>query len=241
MLNFETLVVPGQTPRYWIEDVVLSSASSLQLLGRGAGANAAAPKMLIVGNPPPADAAFPPLKKAGEEIQRVQKQFAGRATVLAGSRATPAEYVAAKPQAFDYVHFVAHGIASQARPLDSAVILGPDKDRNYRLVARKIADTPLSARLVTISSCYGAGSATYAGEGLVGLAWAFLHAGADQVVAALWAVNDTAAPKLMEAMYAGLRGGKEPAVALRDAKLRLLRSRTAHQQPMFWAPFVVYL
>src|SRR5687767_15402840 len=53
-------------------------------------------------------------------------------------------------------------------------------DRAYRLAARDIAQHPLSARLVTISSCDGAGTATYAGEGLVGLAWAFLHAGAQR-------------------------------------------------------------
>jgi CHAT domain-containing protein len=241
MLNFETLIVPAQKPRFWIEDVIVSSAYSLQLLARGTSPGVAAPKMLIVGNPLPADAAFPPLKKAGEEIALIQKRFAG-ATVLKGPSATPSDYAAARPQAFDYVHFVAHGTPSHTRPLDSAVILGPDKNRNYRLVARDIANTPLTARLVTISSCYGAGSATYAGEGLVGLAWAFLHAGADQVVAALWAVNDSAAPKLMEDMYAGIRSGKEPAVALRDAKRRLLSNpRTTHRFPKFWAPFVVYL
>lgn len=241
MLNFETLVVPGPQPRYWIEDVVLSSASSLQLLARGMSRSGAAPKMLIVGNPPSADPAFPPLKKAGDEIQRIEKQFAGRTKTLAGPNATPAGYAAAKPESFDFVHFVAHGVPVPTRPLDSAVILGQDKDGDYRLMARAIADRPLHARLVTISSCYGAGAATYSGEGLVGLAWAFRYAGADQVIAALWAVNDTAAPKLMEEMYAGIRAGKEPAVALRDAKLRLLTSRTAHKQPMFWAPFVVYL
>src|SRR5687767_15892132 len=84
-------------------------------------------------------------------------------------------------------------------------------DRAYRLAARDIAQHPLSARLVTISSCDGAGTATYAGEGLVGLAWAFLHAGAQQVVAALWAVSDSAAPRLMEQMYIGIRADQEPA------------------------------
>lgn len=238
-LNFETLVTPDK--RYWIEDAVLSHASSLQLLTRGTSATPNAPRMLLVGNPPKADPAFPPLPKAGEEIQRIQKHFGPRATVLAGAQATPARYLAAKPQSYDLVHFVAHGVASRTRPLESAVILALDPNRNYRLVAGEIARQPLAARLVTISSCHGAGAATYAGEGLVGLAWAFLHAGAEQVVAALWAVSDTAAPALMEDMYAGIRGGKDPAVALRDAKLRLLRSGTAHKHAKFWAPFIVYV
>jgi tetratricopeptide (TPR) repeat protein len=42
-LNFETLIVPDKQPRYWIEDAVISNASSLQLLTRGAKANGNAP------------------------------------------------------------------------------------------------------------------------------------------------------------------------------------------------------
>jgi CHAT domain-containing protein len=161
--------------------------------------------------------------------------------VLAEGSATPAAYFEAKPQQFDIVHFVAHGVPSRTRPLESAVILSPDAARNYRLFAERIAAQPLTARLVTISSCHGAGTATYAGEGLVGLAWAFLYAGAQQVVAALWAVQDSAAPDLMEHLYAGIAAGKDPAVALREAKLRLLRSATAHKHAKFWAPFVIYV
>ena len=240
-LNFETLVVPGKTPRYWIEDAVISNASSLQLLARGTRPAGKTPRMLLVGNPRKADDAFPPLRKAGDEIKRIRDQFGARATVLAEEGATPAAYFEAKPQQFDIVHFVAHGVPSRIRPLDSAVILSPDGDRNYRLLAGKIAEHPLTARLVTISSCHGAGTTTYAGEGLVGLAWAFLYAGAQQVVAALWAVQDSAAPELMEHMYAGIRGGKDPAVALRDAKLRLLHADNAHKHAKFWAPFIIYV
>jgi len=237
-LNFETLVTPAK--RYWIEDVVLANASSLQLLARTGSPAAQTPRMLLIGNPPQADPAFPVLKQAADEIQRIEKRFPGRATLLTGPRATPAAYKAASPRNFDFVHFVAHGVAVRNPPLDSAVILGRDADRNYRLSAREIAEEPLAARLVTISSCHGAGSTTYAGEGLIGLAWAFLHAGAQQVVAALWAVNDTAAPKLMDQLYAGIRAGNDPAVALRDAKLALLRSKTSHQHAKYWAPFIIY-
>ncbi|HYR30065.1 MAG TPA: CHAT domain-containing tetratricopeptide repeat protein [Thermoanaerobaculia bacterium] len=237
-LNFETLVTPAK--RYWIEDVVLANASSLQLLARGATAHTQTPRMLLIGNPPQADPAFPVLKQAADEIQRIEKRFPGRATVLSGPRATPAAYKAAGPQNYDFVHFVAHGVAVRNPPLDSAVILGPDANRDYRLSAREISAQPLDARLVTISSCHGAGSTTYAGEGLIGLAWAFLYAGAQQVVAALWAVNDTAAPKLMDQLYAGIRAGNDPEVALREAKLGLLRSKTSHQHAKYWAPFVIY-
>lgn len=237
-LNFETLVVPGTQPRYWIEDVTLSTAASLQLLARAPKKATPAPSLLLVGNPPQPDPAFPPLPHAGKEVESVGRQFPKK-TVLDKQNATPAAYRAAKPGAFDYLHFVAHGVTTQ-KPLESAVILGSDASKNYRLVAAEIIQTPLQARLVTISSCHGAGSRTYVGEGLVGLAWAFLRAGADEVVAALWEVNDAATPGLMEAMYSGIRKGRDPASALREAKLSLLRSNSIHRKASYWAPFILY-
>jgi CHAT domain-containing protein len=235
-LNFETLVAPSPQ-RYWIEDVVVMNAASLQLLLRTA--RKGGDTMLLVGNAPSPDPSFPPLPHAGEEMRAIEKRFTRRA-VLEGSKATPAAYKAASPGKFDFVHFVAHGVATRKRPLDSAVILARDASSRYKLLARDVIAEPLTARLVTISSCHGAGTRTYAGEGVVGLAWAFLRAGADQVVAALWEVNDAATPQLMDRMYAGIRAGKDPAVALRDAKLQLVRGTGAHRRPLYWAPFVLY-
>jgi CHAT domain-containing protein len=236
-INFETLVVPGQRPHYWIEDVVVSNASSLQLLARSS-ARKHDGSMLIVGDPPEADAAFPRLSSAPAEIEHVRKHFP-RLVALTGANATPAAYRASTPRQFGYMHFVAHGLSS-ARPLDSCVILGRDRADNYKLTGRDILAQKLEARLVTLSSCHGAGERMYAGEGLVGLAWAFLGAGASEVIAALWEVNDVATPGLMDRMYAGIAAGVEPAVALRNAKLTLLRGKGAHQMPRFWAPFVLY-
>lgn len=233
-LNFETLVVAGPKPRYWIEDVVLKTAPSLALLAHGTpGRRSSSPATaLIVGNAP-ARFGFPMLPHAAAEIGTVAKHF--RSTTLSGSDATSARYRAAAPEAYDYLHFAAHGVASRSRPLDSAVILADGK-----LDARTIVEQELRARLVTISSCHGAGTRTYVGEGLVGLAWAFLRAGADEVIAALWEVDDAAALQVMDQLYAGIRAGREPAVALRDAKLRLVRSPNAYRKPDYWAPFVLY-
>jgi CHAT domain-containing protein len=120
------------------------------------------------------------------------------------------------------------------------VILARDDTDHYKLFARDIVGQHLTARLVTISSCHGAGTRAYSGEGLVGLAWAFLRAGAEQVIAALWEVDDAATTKLMDHMYAQIRRGSDPAVALRDAKRALIHSETSQQKPRYWAPFVIY-
>lgn len=237
-LNFETLVVPSPR-RYWIQDVVVMNASSLQLLARTSRKRADPPSMLLVGNAPSPDPEYPPLPYAAAEIRAIEKRFPRR-MVLEGPKATPAAYEAASPAKFDYVHFVAHGVATRKRPLDSAVILAADASSRYKLLARDVIARPIEARLVTISSCEGVGTRTYAGEGVVGLAWAFLRAGADQVIAALWKVNDAATTQLMDRMYAGIRAGKDPAVALRDAKLQLLGGTGSYRRPYYWAPFVLY-
>jgi CHAT domain-containing protein len=242
-LNFETLVVPpaktAAKPHYWIEDVILTTAGSLQLAAPVEAKPSATASMLLVGDAPTVDPAYPKLRYAADEVTKVAAQFKSP-RILTGTKATPAAYAAAQPGGFDYLHFVAHGVASREEPLKSAVILGKDTTKTYRLAATQIVKTPLKARLVTISSCYGVGSRNYAGEGLVGLAWAFLRAGADQVIAALWEVNDQTTPDLMREMYKGIQAGQEPAVALRNAKLTLVRSTGLGRKPSFWGPFVLY-
>ena len=236
LLSFEALR-PAPN-RYWIEDVILETSPSLQLLASKARRANASPSLLLVGNPTSPDpVAYPPLKFAAREMRAVEKRFA-RKTVLEGANATPAAYRGASPAKFDYVHFVAHGVAGTQRPLDAFIQLAPGGS-SYKLQARDIQNDTLNARLVTIASCEGAGTRTYAGEGVIGLAWAFLHAGADRVIAALWKVDDLATEKLMSEMYARIAQGHDPDVALREAKLKLLRDpKTAN--PRYWAPFVLY-
>jgi CHAT domain-containing protein len=110
----------------------------------------------------------------------------------------------------------------------------------FRLSARDILKYPLRARLVTISTCFGSGSRAYAGEGLVGLAWAFLRAGSERVISALWEADDDATPQLMDAMYQELQRGGTPAQALRSAKLALVHSSGKNRKPLYWAPFQLY-
>jgi CHAT domain-containing protein/Tfp pilus assembly protein PilF len=237
--NMETLVVPN-TRRYWIEDVTLVTAASLELLDR-AHLTASPSSMLLVGDPPSPDPEFPSLKNGAKEIRLVASHFPTH-TILAGSDATPSAYERAGAERSGYIHFVAHGVAIRQVPLDSAVVLGRDTRNGdeFKLYARDIIRKPLHARLVTISSCHGAGTRSYTGEGLVGLAWAFLHAGAQQVIAALWEVDEATTPQLMDDLYKGIQNGLDPASALRAAKLRLVHANSLRHRPFYWAPFVLY-
>ena len=240
-LNFETLVVPQPQPHYWIEDVTLTTASSLTLLEHSATRRETKEKsLLLVGNTEQPNADFASLPQAPAEMKQIEHYFPDSSRkVLEGKQATPSAYLSSSPERYSYLHFVTHGTASHTRPLESAVILTKEGD-SYKLYARDIVTHPLKADLVTISACNGAGTRAYAGEGLVGLSWAFLRAGARNVIASLWEVSDASTPQLMDELYKGLSAGQDPASALRAAKLTLLHSDTVFRKPFYWAPFQLY-
>jgi len=243
-LNFESLIVPDPKPHFWIEDAIITTASSLTLISAENGrARAKDRTLLLVGNPESPNSEYPPLAQAAEEIKKIGAHFpVSQRQVLEGKQATASAYFRNNPERFSYLHFVAHGTASHTRPLESAVILSREGD-SYKLYARDIVGRPLSAQLVTISACNGAGTRAFAGEGLVGLSWAFLRAGARNVIASLWEVSDApSTTQIMDSLYEALDHGEDPAAALREAKLRLLRSNsdTVFRKPFYWAPFQLY-
>jgi CHAT domain-containing protein len=242
-LNFESLVVPGKSPHYWIEDAVLENASSIALLTEAKHRpTAGSKKVLLMGAPLEVTDEFPTLRFAGDEIRAVERHFSrAQKTIVAGKDATPSAYRAIHPGDYQFIHLVTHGTPNQVSPLDSAIILSMDEDKSFKLYARDIKDIrPLRADLVTISACYSAGRKTFSGEGLVGLAWAFMRAGAHQVVAALWDVDDSVMPKLMDDFYGELDRHKSAAEALRFAKLAVLHSKDFHRKPYYWASLQLY-
>jgi CHAT domain-containing protein len=242
-LNPETFVVPSPKPHYWIEDVTLTTAPSVSILGargRVAPPRESVRQILLIGDPEPVGAEFPRLVHARGELERIAGEFplAMRA-VYTGSTAEPAAYRASEPGRFAYIHFAAHAQANRQVPLESAVILSPRNDLS-KLYAREIVGLPLRAELVTLSACRGAGAREFAGEGLVGLTWAFLSSGAGNVIAGLWNVEDASTADLMTGLYGRLAKGEGPAEALRQAKLELRRADPAYAKPYYWAPFVTY-
>ncbi len=241
-LNFETLIVPDPTPHYWIEDATIADASSLRLLAAAyAPHKNAGRQLLLVGNSIAPSKEYPELPKAEAQMDRVAQHFtANERRVFARERATPAAYLSSHPEQFSYIHFVAHGTASRLSPLDSAIVLSREQatSDSFKLYARDIIQHPLHADLVTISACYGAGERSYSGEGLVGLSWAFLRAGAHNVIAALWEATDVSTEQLMGKFYDELGKGAPPDAALRSAKLALLHGN--FRNPFYWAPFQLY-
>ncbi|MGH9185674.1 MAG: CHAT domain-containing protein [Acidimicrobiales bacterium] len=150
-----------------------------------------------------------------------------QAHVLVGDTATSAALVAAVPGP-GVIHIAGHGLYRSGNPLFSSLRLA---DR--WVTAAEILELDLGGALVTLSACesgrQGGGTAEP-----VGLAWAFLAAGAAGVVVSQWVVHDDTTTMLMSELYRHLLDGAHPAVALRRAQLATADS---HPHPFYWAPF----
>ena len=242
-LNLETLIVPAPRPHYWVEDVQIALSPSITIAASTPPAAIAPPAraLLVIGNPAYKGTPYEPLPKAADEIRGIRAHLSGwTQQVYQGTQASPPVYRQANPARFSLIHFAAHAEANYERPLESAIVLSA-AGGTYKLFAHDVVDIPIRASLVTVSACRSAGTRAYAGEGLMGFAWAFLRAGARAVIAGLWDVSDSSTDQLMDRLYSGISAGKDPVSALRAAKLSLLHGTTNFQKPFYWAPFEIYL
>jgi CHAT domain-containing protein len=141
-----------------------------------------------------------------------------------------------------FLLFATHALLSETLPSQSALVLslGGDGGEDGLLQVHEIDGLALDADLVVLSACETALGENVRGEGLLGLARAFFHAGARQLVASLWKVADCSAAQVTRELFGRLHGQDRPDVAdaLRRAKLRLLE-RPGHAHPYHWAPFVL--
>lgn len=126
------------------------------------------------------------------------------------------------------LHIACHGLYRPGNPLFSALRLA---DR--WVTGAEVLDLDLEGTLVTLSSCESGRPGT-ATVDPVGLAWAFLAAGAAGAIVSQWVVHDDVTVDLMSTMYRELRAGARPAAALRTAQLT---TAADHPHPFFWAPF----
>jgi CHAT domain-containing protein len=242
-INFEALISDVGPPHYWIDDVELENASSIDLLLAAGRASRHGKGALIIGAPEQASAQYPLLPHAPEEVADVKAQFNDAdVKVFEGAAATPDAYISGQPSRFKYIEFATHSDASPSDPLESTIILSKGPRGSYQLSAGQIVQTNprLNAELVSISGCYSGGKKRTSSEGLLGLQWAFMRAGAHQVVAGLWDVDDTSSPQLMGGLYSGIVHGESAATALRAAKRKMIHTGQYPPAPYFWASLQLY-
>jgi CHAT domain-containing protein/tetratricopeptide (TPR) repeat protein len=182
-----------------------------------------------------------PIPASRRELAALKRHFPRSADIFVGAEATE-ERARSVARSTRVVHFATHGFVDEAFPLESGLVLaippdGEDGKENGLLQAWEIFErVRLDAELVTLSACQTALGKEVAGEGLLGLTWAFQYAGARSVLASLWEVNDASTADLMRRFYGHLQAGQPKAEALRRAQIELLR-RPATSAPFLWAAF----
>ncbi|MDQ6906023.1 MAG: CHAT domain-containing protein [Chloroflexota bacterium] len=128
-------------------------------------------------------------------------------------------------------HIAAHGSFVAESPLDSGIVLADGV-----LTAREIMAQRLQADLVVLSGYETGMTGSLGGEEMVGLAQAFLHAGARSVLVSLWRVDDPATAAFMVDFYRAYRAGHDKANALGQAVAHV-RSVASWHHPFYWGAF----
>ncbi|MEM9245194.1 MAG: CHAT domain-containing tetratricopeptide repeat protein [Cyanobacteria bacterium P01_F01_bin.153] len=232
---FTALFKEGQgflIDRYTI--TVTPSLQTLDTLQRTTGTTTGTP--LVVGNPSPMPDQLSPLPSSEAEATAIAQKL--NTTPILGNQATEAHLKSQLSNA-SIIHFATHGIIQKSdRDLNSWLALANisnNSGEDNKLTLTEIFNSQLNAQLAVLSAC-NTNSGEISGEGVVGLARAFLKAGVPTVVASSWKVPDYETQILMEAFYDQLLAGKTYAEALRAAQLTV---RANSPNPFTWAAFTL--
>jgi CHAT domain-containing protein len=246
-----------------------SASVLVALADRSARRGPAASRILVLGDPvfspddprvptnrrvdagpsrvPAADDVLPTrlarLRFSREEATRIAALAPRRTTLALDFKATRQTALAPTIAGYGIIHMAAHALLNDERPQLSGIALSlvddRGRDQNGFVRLHDVYNMPLHARLVVLSACDTALGKETPGEGLIGLARGFLHAGADRVLASLWAADDRATAALMGRFYEALLAqGTSPAGALRNAQQRMRRD-PLRRHPYYWAGWVI--
>lgn len=206
-------------------------------------------RALLVGDPQVDDNRLASLPGARDEVRELAAIFPD-ATILLGAEAseTALSSLNAKGELTHtrWIHLATHALADAQNPDRSALVLAAGGGQDGLLTAAEIVrDWRITADLVTLSGCSTALGRPSKGEGYIGLAHAFLRAGARNLLVSLWTVEDEATRRLMGRFYDTLlHEDVTPAEALRRSRL-WLREWTDEdggqpfRHPAYWSGFVL--
>ena len=233
--------------RYLSESVrirIAPSLTSLKLIADSAQDYHSTSGVLLVGDPcveevtnERGERILSPLLYARREVKMIGGMLGIKP--LIGKKATKEE-VLKRIGSVALIHIAAHGdmksgeIALAPNPVRKSKI--PDEG-DFMLKMADVQTVQLRARLVVLSCCHSAQGAVTP-EGVVGIARAFLGAGARSVLVSLWAIDDEATMEFMKSFYQHLRRGFKATVALNWA-MKCLRESEKFGAVKYWAPFVL--
>ncbi|XP_044167781.1 tetratricopeptide repeat protein 28-like [Acropora millepora] len=193
---------------------------------------------LLVGNPclNELKKPLPDLPCAQEEVEMIASILNTRP--LTGRQATKAEVIK-RMSSVGLIHIAAHG-----NKCTGEIALSPNlgwtskfpQEKDFILKMSDVQGAKIRARLVVLSCCHSGRGRILKGEGVVGIARAFLAAGARSVLISLWAIDDEATMVFMKNFYQHLKEGKTASAAIHQA-MKSLRESEKFSEMRYWAPF----
>jgi CHAT domain-containing protein len=229
-----------------MEDAVVSYAPSLAVLretlrtARDRRAAPAARELLALGDPTTEER----LPEAERQVREIEKLYgSSQSRLLTGDSATEAQL---KAEAGNYrvIHLASHAVLDDVNPMYSRALLAKGSGEDGILEARELMQLNLRAELLVLSACQTARGDAPAGEGINGMLWAALGAGAPTTVASLWQVESASTSRLMidfHRHWLDARRSNNPfakASALRAAAMDLARD-DKYSHPFYWAAFIL--
>lgn len=177
-----------------------------------------------------------PLPFARLEAEAVASRMGGAALALIGDAASEATLKGLPLNDFRILHFATHAFIDENLPLRSSLLLGAGDGEDGLLQADEIYAMSLSADLVVLSACRTGLGMVLGSEGVQSLGRAFLYAGARDVIATLWEIEDRGSVDLMSRFYDRFADGESSGASLAAVKRELI---AAGAPPRTWAAFVM--
>ncbi|XP_078380663.1 tetratricopeptide repeat protein 28-like isoform X2 [Oculina patagonica] len=221
---------------------VIPSLSSLKLLNDCSADYHKKSGALLVGDPCLEEVLYQgerlmQLPCAKAEVEMIGELL--QTAPLTGKEATKDEVLRRLPSVA-LVHIAAHGRMETGEialaPSTTRVFQSPSEE-DFLLTMKDVLRVQLRARLVVLSCCHS-GRGEIKSEGVVGIARAFLGAGARSVLVSLWAIDDEATLEFMKSFYQHLAEGRSASEALNRA-MKFLRDSDEFNEVKYWAPFVL--
>ena len=235
-------VLRDDADRFLIDTCAITyapSASSLLQMNTAAK-DRAKKKTLVLSNPTRSDSGreFPDLPGTSRLTAELPPVYGKEATeVLAGEAATE-HALKRRAGEFDIVHCAVHGVFDSTAPLQSHLRLAAGDGEDGLLEAREIMEMRINASLAVLAACETARGGEDAGEGIIGMSWAFFLARCPAVVASQWKVDSASVSELSLGFHQQLASGLSADAALQKAT-EALRKNRAYRHPFYWAPLIV--
>lgn len=146
---------------------------------------------------------FENLKYTADEAKHIVSIYGeDKVDVLLGRDTTKENVLAKIEGAYDLIHFATHGLVDSETPEMSGLVLSSNGIvEDNILTIGEITQLNIKSKVVVLSACETAVGESIREEGLIGLSYAFLAAGASEVYATLWKIGDRSTLNSIKNMY----------------------------------------